>query len=57
MWLSVCKQDVQESLPGKGDKDNYSDDKCYKWRWGTIGLYANTSVKVINGSFLWFLLF
>lgn len=29
------------------DKDNYSDDKCYKWRWDAAGLDTNTLSEVV----------
>lgn len=34
------------------DKDNYSDDKWYKWRWDTAGLDTNTLSEAVEGAFL-----
>lgn len=46
--VSNTRRQAGLSEEGKQDKDNYCHDKCYKWRWGTLGLDANTLSRVVK---------
>lgn len=46
--VSTVREQAGLSMEEKRqDKDNYSDDKCSKWRWDPTGLGTNTLSEVV----------